>query len=219
MRTKLVGFDWDGTLVKMPERYSWNLINKGLDCEREMKEIEDRYFANEIDYLTWCSEDVEVYKRFGLTKRKLGLLMEKGMAMHKGAIETINELKSRGIKVGIISGGIENTFEYATMRFGLKVDYFNFTAKLNFDDKTGKLVSGEFNEYDFDGKLDLFKIYCEKAGAKLDETLYVGDSRNDLAVFKASNGVAFCSDSDELKKHAKHVISHGDMRELLAYVK
>ena len=218
MKTKLVVFDWDGTLAKMPVKYSWSLIDKGLGCTPKMRELESLYNKKEIDYLKWCELSVDVYKEFGLTRQKLHEIIDGNLTLHKGALGTINELRSKGIKVGIISGGIYNMYEYASNRFGLNVDYVSFTAKLNFDEKDGKLVGGDYNSYDYEGKLDMFKIYCKKANASMHETLYVGDSHNDIPLFKASNGVAFSSDSDDLKKYAKYIIKGNDLGELLGYV-
>jgi hydroxymethylpyrimidine pyrophosphatase-like HAD family hydrolase len=47
----------------------------------------------------------------------------------------------------------------------------------------------------------------------------VGDSDNDIPLFKASNGVAFSSDSEELKRYAKYIINGEDLRGLLDFIK
>ncbi|MGA8137487.1 MAG: HAD hydrolase family protein, partial [Pseudomonas gingeri] len=108
-------------------------------------------------------------------------------------------------------------YEYASRKFGLSVDYANFAATLKFD-RDGKLVGGEYKEDDFDGKLRVLKDYCRKSGAALEETLYVGDSNNDIPVFKAAKGIAFSSDSEDLKACAKHIVKGDDLREILRYV-
>lgn len=219
MKIKLVGFDWDGTLTKMPVKHSWMLIDLALGCARERDALAEKYKRNEIDYLEWCRLCVELYKKFGLNEKSLRELVERNVTLHKGALETLNELRSRGIKVCIISGGIRNMYDYASEKFGLSVDYANFAAKLEFDKKTGKLIGGEYKEDDYDGKLHVLKEYCKKAGAALEETLYVGDSRNDLPIFKAAAGIAFSSHIEELKSCAKHVIKEDDLREILKYVR
>jgi len=217
MAIKLVGFDWDGTLVKMPAKYSWRIIDTTLGCTGEGDAIAEKYKHNDVSYLDWCRQCVELYKEFGLTEKMLREIVDRNVTPHKGALETIGELKSRGIKTGIISGGMYNMYEYASRKFGLHVDYVNFAATLKFD-KGGRLVGGEYKEDDFDGKLRVLKDYCKKADATLGETLYVGDSNNDIPVFEAAAGIAFSSDSEELKRRAKHVIKGDDLREILKYV-
>ena len=92
--------------------------------------------------------------------------------------------------MGIVSGGIHDLYEYASNNFGLKVDYVSFAAKLNFNEK-GELAGGRFNSYDYDGKLDVFKTYCRNANATINETLYVGDSNNDIPYLKCLKGWHF----------------------------
>ena len=183
-----------------------------------MGELAARFHKGEIDFLKWSELSIEVYKEFGLTEKKLLDICENKLTLHTGALETIKELQARGIKVGVISGGIYNMYEYISQKFGLMVDYISFGATLEFDKKDGKLIGGKCNSYDYEGKIDMFKIYCKRADAKTEETLYVGDAKNDIPLFKISNGIAFASDSEELKKYAKHIIGGNDMREMLQYV-
>lgn len=218
MATKLVGFDWDGTLVKMPAKYSWRIIDTTLGCAKEGDAIAEKYKNSRMSYFEWCRQCIELYREFGLTEEMLHRIVDRNVTLHKGALETLEELRSRGIRTGIISGGMYNMYEYASEKFGLSVDYVNFAAKLKFD-KTGRLTGGEYKEDDFDGKLRVLKDYCKRADATLDETLYVGDSHNDIPVFEAAAGIAFSSDSKELKRLAKHVIAGDDLREIMKYVK
>ncbi|VVB76853.1 Phosphoserine phosphatase [uncultured archaeon] len=218
MKIKLVGFDWDGTLTKTALKNSWNAINDLLGCTEQMDALEDRYYRKEFDYLEWCRLCIDMYKRFGLTEKMLRESVDRDTTLHKGALETINELRSRGIKVGIISGGIHNMYEYASCKFGLSVDYVTFAARLNFDKESGALVGGDYDAHDFEGKIRVLNAYLKKANATLEETLYVGDSHNDIPIFKAATGLAFSSDSEELRKNAKYVIEGDDLREILKYV-
>ncbi len=202
----------------MPVKYSWSLIDEGLGCTPRMRDLESLFRKKEIDYVTWCRLSVDVYKEFGLTKRKLYRICEENLTLHKGVLETINELRARGVKVGIISGGLYNMYEYASNKFGLTADYVSFTTKLNFDERNGRLTGGEYSSFDYDGKADMFRIYCKRANASMRDTLYVGDEHNDIPLFKVSNGVAFLSDSEDLKKCAKYIINGNDLREVLDYV-
>jgi HAD superfamily phosphoserine phosphatase-like hydrolase len=217
MGIKLVGFDWDGTLVRMPVRHSWGIIDKTLGCTTEMDILKEKYLRKEIDYVEWCRRCIDVYKRLRLTERMLHEIADRDIALHNGAIETINALKSKGVKVGIISGGIYNFYEYISNKFGLSVDYVSFATRLEFD-KNGMLAGGEYGAQDYEGKLGVLETYLKKAKATLSEALYVGDAHNDIPIFRAVAGIAFSSDSEELKKSAKYVIKGDDLREILKYV-
>lgn len=217
MNTKLVAFDWDGTLGKMRVKYSWTLINNGLGCAEEVRPYQDMYYNKQIDFMEWCRKCVNTYKEFGLDKAKLDRILKNSITLHKGALETINTLRSKGVKVGIISGGVQNMYDYLSKRSGLTVDYVSFSTRLNFDKRTGQLKGADYNPYDFEGKLHMMKIYCRKARTSLNNSIFVGDAPNDIEVFKKTIGVAFSSDSAELKRHATHIIGQ-DMRELLKYV-
>jgi HAD superfamily PSPase-like hydrolase len=218
-KTKLIAFDWDGTLAKTQVKYSWALLNLELGCEDEQKRISDMYFSRKISYIEWCQKGVDLYIDRCLTEKKFYDIVKKNISLHTGALETINTLKNKGIKTGIISGGIYNVYEYFSRMYGLPMDYVSFSTKLIFD-RDGRLVRGEYENYDYetDGKPKIFMKYCKNAGVSLDEAIYVGDSTNDINVFKKATGIAFSSDSEELKKHAAHIIHGNDMRELLKYI-
>jgi len=218
MKVKLVCFDWDGTLAKFPAKSSWELIENELGATADAEKLRAMFYNNETDFLRWCDECVNLFKKFNLTKRKLAEILEKNFSLHKGVLETINQLKAKGIKTGIISGGLANTYEYIANKSGLAVDYITFATKLEFDAASGKLIGGTKVNSDFQGKVDILKSYCKKERISLEEVLYVGNEHNDIPVFRVCKGVAFSSDSEELKKQAKYVLEDADMRGLLAYV-
>jgi phosphoserine phosphatase len=177
------------------------------------------YSDGKISFSTWCEGLVKKYKDLGLNKKKLDQIIRDNMKIHDGVPETIHYLKPRGIKTAIISGGIYNLYDYFSKKHILKFDYVNFSTKLIFDTK-GEIVDATYSSYDYDkeGKLEILKEMCKSAKVSLDEVVYVGDSNNDISVFKNCTGVAFASDSEELKKRAKHIIEGNNMQELLKYV-
>ncbi len=219
MRVKLVSFDWDGTLTIMPTKYSWTLINEYLNFKDEAKKSAYDYRSGKIDFVTWCKICVGKYKSLGLTKDKLNELVDKNVKLHQGAIETVNYLRQNRVKVCLISGGIYNMYEQISNKFKLKFDFVSFSTKLNFN-KSGQLIDGSYNNYDYDanGKFKILKSFCKNAKVPLKEALHVGDADNDINIFKKCSGVAFASDSEELKRNAKFVIQGNDMRELLKYI-
>lgn len=216
MSVKFVGFDWDGTLARAPVKHSWTAIDTALGRTAEMNALEERYLHGEMDYLEWCIQSIDAYIRFGLTEKVLREIDDK-TTLCKGALETINELKSKGIKVCIISGGIYNFYEYLSRRFGFSMDCAIFATTFKFD-KTGALVGGDYGASARESKLRVLQSCLKKLNVAPSEAVYVGDSRNDIPLFKYVTGIAFSSDSEELKKAARYIIEGEDLREILKYV-
>lgn len=131
----LVAFDLDGTLLQM-NGYSWNHISKilGVD-EKEEKKIEAEYREGNINYAEWASQILELYKQQGLNKKHLEDLISK-ISLVPGAKETIEELKTRGKKIALISGSLDflvNAFfpEGTFDQIHINNMHFNSTGELS----------------------------------------------------------------------------------------
>jgi HAD superfamily PSPase-like hydrolase len=217
MKVKMVGFDWDGTIGLMSNRSPWAFLHEYLGSKREVVGLRELYLDGKISYIDWSKSDVKGFKKFGLTKQKMLKIIKENFVMHKGAAETINQLRENGIKTCIISGGIKDIYDYASKRFDFEVDHTSFSARFIFD-KNGKLRGARYNDFDYARKVEALKIFCKMEGVSLNETVFVGDSHNDVDIFKACTGIAFNHDSEELREQAKHVLKGNDMRELLQYI-
>jgi len=218
MTIKLVVFDFDGTLADVPAPSSWELIDKTLGCEEEDKILNEAYFSGKINYATWSSDTIELYKKHGLNKVKFDEIMQKYVRPMPGAKETFDSLRKRGKKIAIVSGSILNIYEFLSSSYGVRADYVSFATEIFFD-HAGNIAGSDCNNYDYEGKVKAIEKICGQAGIPMKDCAMVGDSPNDIFAFrKVGLPVAFNSRHPEVEKEAKFVIKGKDLREVLPLV-
>jgi HAD superfamily phosphoserine phosphatase-like hydrolase len=115
------------------------------------------------------------------------------------AVDTINELKARGYRVGIISGSIDMIV--GTIARWLKIEDWYANATLSFD-QDGYWSDIEFDQNEAGLKLSQAKNFLAKHNLKPEECLVLGHSSIDIEMFKLLPGVALKSKNEELKNLA-----------------
>ncbi len=213
---KLVCFDVDGTLVDNIV-YSWELFHNYFDVDMEKREeMKNKYFNKEIDYLQWALHDMGMWMEKRATRDDFFKAM-KDLKLMDGAMETILELKKRGIKLAIISGSLDIILEKVIPNYK---ELFNdvFLSHLIFDNN-GKLIDAKVTEYDMIKKAEALRKIAKREGIDLKETVHIGDHHNDVEIAKiAGLSIAFDCKDDTLRKTAKVVIDKKDLRETLRYI-
>jgi phosphoserine phosphatase len=128
-----------------------------------------------------------------------------------GAVETIAELKRRGMTVVCFSGGFRTATGYAKNILGYDADFSNMLhAK---DGKLTGLVGGDMMFSSSKG--DMLQRLQNILGVSEEETLVCGDGANDLSMFvHAGTRVAFCA-REILQKEANIIINQKDLRLIL----
>lgn len=213
---KLAVFDLDGTIIGTITNF-WKFICEEHGCDMEKKEqAYQNYYKNLITYDEWVTHDVGLWIEKGVTKQKLVDSIKK-LEVMPGAIETIKELKKRGIKVGIISDSLDIALQCLIPDSEELFDDI-MVNKLFFDDE-GNISGWEPTPYGIEKKADGLKEIAKREGFDLKECVFVGDGRNDAnAVRIAGLGISFNSSSEELDKAADVVIKNKDMREILKHI-
>jgi len=213
---KLVCFDVDGTLVDNVV-YSWELFHEYFEVDMEKrKKARDKYYNGDIDYLQWALHDMGMWMEKGATRNDFFKAM-KNLKLMKGAMETILELKKKGIKLAIVSGSLDIILEKVLPDYKELFDDV-FLSWLIFD-KKGKLVDAKVTQFDMMQKADALIKICKREGIKLSEAVHIGDHHNDIGIAKIVGlPIAFDCKDDELRKIAKVVIEKKDLREVLRYI-
>ncbi|MBI4452279.1 HAD family phosphatase [Candidatus Woesearchaeota archaeon] len=213
---KLVCFDVDGTLIDNV-KFSWQVFHDHFQTDGHRREDAKRKFFNgEITYKEWAEHDINLWRERNATREDF-LLALNGLSLMEGAMETLNELKKRGIKLAVISGSLNIILEKFIPNYE---DFFDdvFLSRIYFDGD-GNIDKVEATEYDLDGKALALKKIAEREGISLQECVFVGDYLNDLKIIEeAGLGIAFNCEYDELKQVADVVIDKKDLREILKHI-
>ena len=213
---KLVCFDVDGTLVDNVE-YSWELFHNFFEVDMEKrKEMRNKYFNGEINYLQWAQHDMNMWIEKGATKNNFMKAM-KNLKLMKGAMETIKELKKRSVKLAIISGSLDIILEKVIPSYKELFDDV-FLSRLIFD-KNNKLTGAKVTQYDMLQKADALRLIAKRENIPLSQTVHIGDHYNDVEIAKiAGLSIAFDCKDETLRKTADVVIEKKDLKEVLKHI-
>ena len=202
---KLCVFDFDSTLM---DGETIDIFAAALGIGEEVSVITEKAMSGELDFFESLQQRVGLLK--GLEYARVEELSH-SLPYMKGAIETIAELKKRGMTVVCFSGGFRTATSYAKDILGYDADFSN--ALHVKDGKLTGLVGGDmmFNFSKGDMLVRLQKIL----GISEEETMVVGDGANDLSMFAhAGTRVAFCA-REVLKKEANVIIDEKDLTLIL----
>lgn len=202
---KLAVFDFDSTLM---DGETIDFFADELGIGDEVARITEEAMSGRLDFFE------SLQQRVGLLKGLDFSVVEKisqNLPYMPGAVETITELKKRGVKVVCFSGGFRTATSYAKDILGYDADFSNVLHHK--DGKLTGLVGGDMM-FNF-SKGDMIVRLQDILGVTEEETLVCGDGANDLSMFAhAGTRVAFCA-RDILKKEANIVIETKDLTQVL----
>ncbi|MEE8588612.1 MAG: phosphoserine phosphatase SerB [Sulfurimonadaceae bacterium] len=202
---KLCVFDFDSTLM---DGETIDFFAEALGIGEQVSEITERAMSGEIDFFESLQERVGLLK--GLDFAKVEEISH-SLPYMPGAIETIAELKKRGMTVVCFSGGFRTATTYAKDILGYDADFSN--ALHVKDGKLTGLVGGDMM-FNF-SKGDMLVRLQNILGVSEEETMVCGDGANDLSMFAhAGKRVAFCA-REVLKKEANIIIDKKDLSLIL----
>lgn len=215
---KLFAADFDDTLVFHGAPSSWELLDKNLGCEEEDIVLNQAYHSGKFDMATWSQKTTELYRKYGLTYQKFRKIFLENMKLAPGAHILYLGLRAKGIKNAVVSGTIKNVYNIFVEKYGLSADYVKIAHEFHFDED-GKLVGGEFTNFDYEGKIDALQEICEKLSINLQQCAYVGNGLNDIPLFKVVGlPIAFNAQKPEVRKAAKIVVDGDDISRILQYL-
>ena len=213
---KLVCFDVDGTLIDNVT-FSWQIFHDYFQTDKHRREdARKKFFNGEISYKQWAEHDIGLWKERNAKKEDFFKAIG-NLRLMEGAMETLKELKKRGLKLAIISGSLNILLEKFIPNYE---EFFDdvFLSRIYFDEDGG-ISKVEATEFDMDAKALALKKIAEREKLSLKECVFVGDYLNDIKIIQeAGLGIAFNCNYEDLKKIADIVIDKKDLREVLKHI-
>ncbi|MCX6707258.1 MAG: HAD family phosphatase [Candidatus Woesearchaeota archaeon] len=213
---KLVCFDLDGTIISNITNF-WEMICREYGCDLvNKKEVFDKFMKNLITYDEWVAHDIGMWIEKGIKRDDIIRVIKK-VRVTPGAIETIKELKRRGMKVAIISDGIDIALHQLIPEYkGLFDDIL--INSLKFKDN-GEVAGWKATRYGIERKPEGIRMIAKKEGIRLEECVFVGDGWNDVPAAEIVGlSIAFNPSSEKLREVADIIIEKHDLREILKYI-
>jgi phosphoserine phosphatase len=202
---KLAVFDFDSTLM---DGETIDFFAKELGLGKEVSLITEEAMSGRLDFFESLQQRVSLLK--GLDYSVVEKISQ-NLPYMPGAVETITELKKRGMKVVCFSGGFRTATGYAKDILGYDADFSNVLHQKN--GKLTGLVGGDMM-FNF-SKGDMLQRVQNILGVTPEETLVCGDGANDLSMFAhAGTRVAFCA-REILEKEANIIIKEKDLTQIL----
>ncbi|HEL2056065.1 TPA: phosphoserine phosphatase SerB [Streptococcus suis] len=184
MTKGLLVMDVDSTLI-MEEGI--DLLGEEAGVGEQVAAITERAMRGELDFEEALRERVALLK--GLPVSVFDCIMEK-IHFTPGAADLVTELKQRGYKVAVVSGGFHETVDRLAVQ--LELDYVR-ANRLEVENGflTGRVLGEIVTK---DTKRACLEVWAAENGLALSQTIAMGDGANDLPMIqRAGIGVAFCA--------------------------
>ncbi|UCH90129.1 MAG: HAD-IB family phosphatase [Thermoplasmata archaeon] len=211
-RYKIVIFDLDGVLAEATS--SWGYIHDFFGVSNEKNLME--YFERRIDDIEFMRRDIAMWQMQepDIGVERISEILGK-IPLVPGALETLQEIKGRGFKIAIISGGLE----LLANRINELVPIDHIYANGLQHDGSGALSGEGILNVPLRHKEDVMLKLLEKLSLSPEECVAVGDSTVDAAMLKSAGlGIAFCPLDEEVKTCADIIIYEKDLQEILKYI-
>lgn len=205
---RLVFFDLDGVLVDTDS--SWRYLHEHFGVNND--ESLTKYLNGEIDDAEFMRRDIALWCRDCEVNISEISKVLTTVPIMKGCVEAVRELRRRGMRTAIVSGGIDLLAERVRHEAG--IDY-SIANRLATDDHGNLTGEGVLNVELLD-KSPHLKTLMRQCDARPEDCVAIGDSQFDVSMFKSCGlGIAF-NPSDELaRQHADVIIERKDLLEIL----
>ena len=205
---KLIVFDMDSTLIQHEVIVEMARVYGVGD---KVKEITERAMNGELNFDEALRERIALLK--GLKRKDLEEI-QSHLKLSPGVERLILELRKKGYKTAILSGGFQ--FFADNFKKRLQMDYA-FANVLDFENDalSGKVTGTIINAEE---KARMVEVLAKKENISLDQVVAVGDGANDLPMLaKAGFGIAWHA-KDTVRKQARHLVHHSPMTTILYFL-
>ena len=207
MGYKLVSFDLDGTLVKVPSiAVVLSYVNAGKLVK--FNALEDAMNQGVLSYEEAMEAELKLLEGIKLDDVKRAM---DNAPFIEGIRETILQLQLEGIRTILVSDNPDVICKIVTDKFGIG-DYICSKTIV----KNG-IIRG-YKEFVFN-KLEKVKDYLTRFNLSLSQCVHVGDWNNDIELLKnVGLGIAFNPQNEKVEKSAKIVLRGNDLRVILDHI-
>lgn len=197
--------DVDSTLI---EQEVIDELAKIVGRGEMVSQITARAMAGELDFESALRQRVKL-----LAGAPISILdhVQAKITLTQGAEELIATLQSKGVRIGVVSGGFEAVI--APLAKKLELDFY----RANHLEIKGEFLTGELSGpiIGRDEKGDALAEFAASFGIGLDESIAIGDGANDIEMIRrAGLGIAFCA-KEVLKLEADLCLDIRDLREVV----
>jgi phosphoserine phosphatase len=208
MKYRLVLFDVDSTLI---EQEVIDLLAKRTPSAQQVADITERAMRGEIDFDQALTERVALLA--GLSEQIFTDVLSE-ISFTAGALDLLHELRSRGVAIGVVSGGFHNVLDNLFADFNLDLLKANVLEVEN-GSLTGK-VQGEIVNRAV--KAQSLASFAQKMAVNMDETVAIGDGSNDISMIQTAGlGISFCG-KPILEQAADVTIQERNLLRVLDYL-
>lgn len=202
-KIELVCFDVDGTLV---DGNSWLILAESLGCSSQNAfDIFGRCQRGEITFTEGEKLLTKMYQNSGNANKTFIKNLFDSVDIRSEARDLISYLRKKGYKIYLISGAIDIYVESVTKK--LNVDGFYANSSLEFDSE-GVLQKINYRESQGEIKVEQLRNLVNNLGINIEQVVFVGDSENDIEVFKTTkHGITFYNSPEELKKVSWKIVN------------
>jgi phosphoserine phosphatase len=208
-KLKLVAFDMDGVLLDYRSSWTWVHDHFGIDNRATV----DAWVRGDIDEMEFMRRDIckWIAKHPGVSRKDIGRILE-GIPVRKGIRLTVDALHAEGIKVVIVSGGID----IIASKIALDNNFDGFAANGLACDEEGCLTGEGLLNVEIQNKRAALERFMEDFQVGKSEVASVGDSFIDVAMFEVSRiGIAFNPSDESVIEKADVVIRSDDLSAVL----
>lgn len=208
---KLALFDLDGTLTK--ERSAWEYIHRYLGVwDGHAEKFQEAFLKGEISYTKFCQLDAAIWR--GLEVSQIEKILRE-IPLQDGLEELLEYLRSKRVKLGIISSGLSLLANYLKKKYG-----FDYAVANELEIANGRLTGDiKINVY-YDRKKEWVEEAMRRFSVRPEEIMAVGDSHGDIDMLQmAGLPIAFNSSSSNLIEAAKIFVKSTDLRDLIPPLK
>ena len=209
---KLVCFDVDETLVNGT---SWWMLTKALGCSLEnASEIFNQAKEGKISFREGERLFTKMFQESSNATREFIKNFFESIDVKPEARDLISYLKEKEYLIYLISRAIDIYVESVARKLG--ADGFYANSFLEFNNK-GILQNIHYRENQAEVKLEQLQDLIGKVGININQVVCIGDSENDIEIFKATkHGIAVSTSDEELKKVSwKSVNSLSEIKNIL----